>query len=197
MRTNAESSVAQLTAEIADGRRKPEELRPLVYSDLRRVAQKQLGQIAPGGNTLQPTALVHEAYLRLVGKDLTWHGAQHFFLVAARAIHDILVDHARQKAAKKRGGGRRRIDLDSLVISEGSGFEDILSLSEALIELEKRDARKHQIVMLRFFGGLSPRDCAATTGLSRRTVEREWRYARAWLHWRLSDPRGGDDGPRI
>src|SRR5262249_55880497 len=141
--------------------------------------------------------LVHEAYLRLVGKDLTWHGAQHFFLVAARAIHDILVDHARQKAAKKRGGGRRRIDLDSLITAEGCQFEDILSLSEALEELKERDLRKHQIVMLRFFGGLSPGDCAATTGLSRRTVEREWRYARAWLHWRLSEKKGDRNGPRI
>jgi len=163
-----------------------DELLPFVYDDLRRAARAQLAALAPG-QTLQPTALVHAAYLRLVDKTgAGWDGARHFFFAAARAMHDILVEHARAKACLKRGGRRGRLDLDRLTVAQESPADEMLALAEALGELQARDERQHRIVMLRFFAGCTAQEAADATALSLRSANREWAYARAWLHKRLS-----------
>ncbi|MCO6438368.1 MAG: sigma-70 family RNA polymerase sigma factor [Phycisphaerae bacterium] len=176
-------------------RQAADDLLPLVYDELRRLAQARLAKTPPG-QTLQPTALVHEAYLKLVGsEDPGWEGRAHFFGAAARAMRDILVDQARRKASVKRGGGRRRVDAAQATPSIEPPSDDLLSLDEALRRLEKEDSRKGEIVMLRYFAGLSRDETAAALGVSPRTVDREWRYSIAWLHMELSDnsPRR-DDG---
>jgi RNA polymerase sigma factor (TIGR02999 family) len=177
------------------GRLKAGELIPLVYQELRSAARRQLDRLNPA-NSFAPTSLVHEAYVRLTGKDLHWDGARHFYFAAARAMHDVLVERARAQASQKRGGGRHRLDLDKLTNAVQSPGPEILALSEALGALEQIDSRKHQIVMLRFFGGLTCPQCAAAINRSQRSVERDWRYARAWLRKRLTDDAshgGGDD----
>ena len=190
--------VSQVLDAVRLGQRPADDLFPLVYERLRRLARYRLGRL-PAGHTLQPTALVHEAYFRLVGKrDPGWQNVGHFFFAAARAMHDVLVDHARQKQSLKRGGGRRRLNLDELTVAHEAPCEELLALSQALEELASRDARKHQQVLLRFFAGCTTEQVAAALQLSPRTVERDWRYARAWLHARLSDqvtsPEGCGDG---
>jgi RNA polymerase sigma factor (TIGR02999 family) len=147
----------------------------------------RLAQLAPG-QTLGPTALVHEVYVRLAGKEQDFDGARHFFFAAARAMHDLVVERARQKASFKRGGDRKRLDLDKLVIAHESPPEEIVALAEALGELEQLDARKHRLVLLRFFAGCTNEQAANAMQLSSSTAAREWRYARAWLHQRLSSP---------
>jgi RNA polymerase sigma factor (TIGR02999 family) len=166
------------------------ELLPLVYDELRRLAQSRLRQTPPG-NTLQPTALVHEAYLKLLGSgagDQSWDGRAHFFGAAARAMRDILVDQARRKAAAKHGAGRRRVDLDGLELSGGDADPDdraqgILDLDAAIRRLETQDpgGRRAEIVMLRCFAGLSESETAAALSLTDRTIRREWRFIKAWL----------------
>ncbi len=161
---------------------------PLLYDELRALARSLLRR-RPPGQTLQPTALVHEAYLRLAGtEDPGWEGKGHFFAAAARAMRDILVDEARRKAAQKRGGDRERVELEGVAASIEPPEEDILALEEALGRLEKGDPRKGQLVTLRYFAGLSMGEAAAVLGVSLSTVEREWRYARAWLY---REVRGG------
>ncbi len=163
-----------------------ERLLPLVYDELRRLAKARLARTPPG-NTLQPTALVHEAYIKAVGEaDPGWDGRGHFFAAAARAMRNILVDQARRKAAVKHGGGGRReqLDSDDLAIESPTGG-DVLALDEALTRLEQDDARKAQVVMLRFFGGLSNEQIAQALGISLPTVERDWRFARSWLQQQL------------
>jgi RNA polymerase sigma factor (TIGR02999 family) len=167
--------------------RAAEELLPLVYEELRRLARARLAGLAPG-QTLQPTALVHEAFVRVQGKDVPWDGTRHFFFAAARAMHDVIVEEARKRASLKRGGGRLRLDLERLTIARDSPPEETAALADALEELAKTDARKHQLVMLRFFGGCTAQEAAAAMELSLSTVAREWRFARAWLHQRLSGP---------
>ncbi len=162
------------------------ELLPLVYAELRRLASAYLGR-SPPGQTLQPTALVHEAYLRLVGNiDPGWHGRGHFFGAAAQAMRQILVDRARAKASLKRGGGMRRVAPANLQAPLDAPAEDLLALDEVLTRLEQEDPRKHQIVMLRFFAGLTAEQTAEVTGASLRTVERDWQFARAWLRAELT-----------
>jgi RNA polymerase sigma factor (TIGR02999 family) len=175
-----------LQAAQAGDRQAAAELLPLVYDELRKLAAQKLGYQAPG-QTLQPTALVHEAYLRIAGdSNVTWEGRQHFFFAAARAMRDILVEQARRKAGPKRGGGRRRQELDDAcaVLEPPSG--DVLAIHEALGELEERDPLKAQIVLLRYFTGLTMDETAAILGLPERTLDRHWRYIRAWLMKRLS-----------
>ena len=159
-----------------------EELLPLVYDALRSLARARMARVPPG-NTLQATALVHEAYLRLVGgEDLGWNSRGHFFGAAANAMRQILVDQARRKAARKHGGGLERVDADEVEIRvEGPG-EDILALDEALTRLEAEDPRKARIVKLRHFAGLTREETAAALGLSIRTIDYEWRYIVARLH---------------
>lgn len=170
------------------------ELLPLVYAELRSLAQARLRRTPPG-QTLQATALVHEAYLRLVGSgDNAWQNRGHFFFAAARAIQDILVENARRKGAIKRGGDRQRVDLEKLRVADEAPDEELLALAEVLTQYEQEDAQGHRLVMLRFFAGLSEAEAADALGMSERTVRREWRYARARLHQLLesSPPEPGD-----
>jgi RNA polymerase sigma factor (TIGR02999 family) len=163
-------------------------LLPLVYDELRKLARSRMAHLPPG-QTLQPTALVHEAYLRLVGKeDLKVESRRQFFFVAARAMHDILVESARQKAGPRRGGGRRRAELkDDLATYETPG-DGVLAVHEVLPELEKEDPLKAQIVNLRFFVGMSVKETALALGMSERTLARHWRFIKAWLQSRLAGP---------
>lgn len=165
-----------------------ERLLPLVYDELRRLAEIQLrGERA--GHTLQPTALVHEAYMKLVpDTDPGWDGRGHFFAAATRAMRQILVDQARRKGAIKRGADRRRVDVDDFDIALEEPADDILALHEALDRLEEEDERKAQIVMLRQFAGLRREEIASALGISVRTVDREWHFSIARLHQLMSDP---------
>jgi RNA polymerase sigma factor (TIGR02999 family) len=160
-------------------------LLPLVYTELRRLARGRMGRLSPG-QTLQPTALVHEAYLRLVGKqEQGWKGRGHFFAAAAQALRDILVEQARRKAALKRGGDRQRLDVHEAELAIQPPEEDVLALEEALQRLEADDPRKGQIVNLRYFAGLTLEDTAEALEVSVTTVEREWRYVKTWLYTQL------------
>src|SRR3954471_21792617 len=162
------------------------ELLPLVYDELRKLAAYRLAHQTPG-QTLQPTALVHEAYLRIAGDgNVTWQGRQHFFFAAARAMRDILVEQARRKAGPQHGGGRRREELDEACAVLEPPSDDVLAVHEAVAELEARDPLKAQIVLLRYFTGLTMDETAAVLGLAERTLDRQWRYIRAWLMKRLS-----------
>jgi RNA polymerase sigma factor (TIGR02999 family) len=164
------------------------DLLPLVYDELRKLAKARMAQLPPG-QTLQPTALVHEAYLRLLGKqDLQLESQRHFFFVAARAMRDILVEQARSKAGPKRGGGRRRVELNEEVAVAGPPRDDVLALNEALTELEKEDPLKAQIVNLRYFAGMSVEETARVLGISERTLQRHWRFIKAWLKSRVGLP---------
>jgi RNA polymerase sigma factor (TIGR02999 family) len=177
---------AVLQAAQAGDRQAAADLLPLVYAELRELARARLARQAPG-QTLQPTALVHEAYVRIAGdRHVTWQGRQHFFFAAARSMRDILVEQARRKAGPKRGGGRRREELDEACAVLEPPSDDVLAVHEALAELEARDPLKAQIVLLRYFTGLTMDETAAVLGLAERTLDRHWRYLRAWLMKRLS-----------
>jgi RNA polymerase sigma factor (TIGR02999 family) len=177
---------AVLRAAQAGDRQAAAELLPLVYDELRKLAAQKLAYQTPG-QTLQPTALVHEAYLRIAGdSNVSWEGRQHFFFAAARAMRDILVEQARRKAGPKRGGDRRRQELDDACTVIEPPSDDVLAIHEALRELEERDPLKAQIVLLRYFTGLTMDETAAILGLAERTLDRHWRYIRAWLMKRLS-----------
>jgi RNA polymerase sigma factor (TIGR02999 family) len=160
-----------------------EQLLPLVYDELRKLAAQKLAQEKPG-QTLQATALVHEAYMRLVGGEQTqdWDGRRHFFAAAAEAMRRILIDRARHKQSRKAGGGRRRLDLDDIepALAEENG-DRLLALDEALRQLEVEDPRKAELVKLRFFAGLTAEQAAAVLGVSTSTAEKDWAYARSWL----------------
>ena len=140
----------------------------------------------PPGNTLQPTALVHEAYIRLVGReDPGWNSRGHFFAAAAQAMRQILVEQARRKQRHKHGGGLKRVDADEVDLPIESPSDDVLALDEALERLKKRDKRKADVVMLRYFAGLTNDETAKLLGISTRTTEREWRLARTLLYGQL------------
>ncbi|MCP3918737.1 MAG: sigma-70 family RNA polymerase sigma factor [bacterium] len=163
-----------------------EELLPIVYAELRRQAGRYMASLAPG-QTLQSTALVHEAYLELVGKeDPGWQNRAHFYGAAARAMREILIDQARRKASMKHGGHLHRIGCEGIaqLSSEGPTF-DVLAIDEALRDLERADPRAAELVMLRFFGGLSMPEAAEILGVSTATAFREWRFAKAWLQKEL------------
>ena len=162
-------------------------LLPLVYSELHRLAQARMARLPPG-QTLQPTALINEAYLRLMGKkDLHLESRKHFFFAAARAMRDILVERARAKAGPKRGGDRRRVDLTETIAIDEPPAQEILALHEALTELEQQDPLKSQIVQLRYFAGMNAAEAARVLGLSERTLHRHWRFIRAWMKNRLQE----------
>jgi RNA polymerase sigma factor (TIGR02999 family) len=166
-------------------------LLPLVYDELRKLAHARLARLPPG-QTLQPTALVHEAYLRLLGKaDVQLESRRHFFFAAARAMRDILVEQARGKAGPKRGGGRRRVALTEASATCGPLPEDVLAVNEALAELEKQDPLKAQIVNLRYFAGMNVEETAEVVGVSERELYRQWRFIKAWLRSRLEAPPDG------
>ena len=163
-----------------------EALVPLVYDELRRLAQLYLNREKPG-HTLSSTALVHEAYLRLVRQtDVTWQNRAHFFAVAARMMRRILVDHARKHAYAKRGGGALTISLDETIASAPERELDLVALDDALEALAKLDERQSRMVELRFFGGLSIEETSEVLGVSAPTVKREWASARAWLFREIS-----------
>jgi RNA polymerase sigma factor (TIGR02999 family) len=162
------------------------QLLPLVYDELRRLAAQKLEREKPG-QTLQATALVHEAYLRLVDTDKTqgWDSRGHFFAVAAEAMGRILVDAARSRSSRKRGGAWRRIDLNSVDLAQRASPEDLLELDDTLDKLARQDPVASQIVKLRFFAGLSIEQAAEMLGLSRTTAYERWAFARAWLYSEL------------
>jgi RNA polymerase sigma factor (TIGR02999 family) len=169
-------------------------LLPLVYDELRKLAATKLAAEKPG-QTLEPTALVHEAYLRLVdgSADPPWNSRGHFFAAAAEAMRRILIDRARQKKRPKHGGGRQRIELDD-VLDLSAPRHDVLALDDALTRLSQEEPAKAELVKLRFFAGLSLEEAADCLGISKATAKRHWAFARAWLFDALSD--SGDDGER-
>jgi RNA polymerase sigma-70 factor, ECF subfamily len=162
------------------------ELFPLVYDELRRLAATHLAR-ERSDHTLQPTALVHEAYVRLVGPgDVTWQNRAHFFGAAARAIRRILTDHARGKKRRKRGGEQARVPLDAVDVAMREPTEDLVDLDEALDRLAQLDPVKAKVVELRYFAGLSIQETAQALGVSVPTVSRHWEFARVWLHRELT-----------
>jgi len=169
------------------------ELLPLVYDELRRLARSRMADLPPG-NTLQPTALVHEVYMRLVGKDDPgWDGRGHFFAAAAEAMRQALVDQARRKKRLKRGGDKKRIACEDFEAPLACPVEDILAMDEAVERLEQDDPRKARIVALRFFAGLNREETAAAMDLSVPTIDREWRYIVARLHKELTTTESKDE----
>ncbi len=162
------------------------------YRELRAIAASMLAK-APPGQSLQPTALVHEAYLRLLGKHPSYENRRHFFFAAARAMHDIIVERARQRATLKRGQGRRRVAIDDLVMAVDADADVVLALDDALRKLELEDREGFQIVQLRFFGGLSMEETAEVLGMPLRSLERRWRFLRAVLHRELSSEIAADE----
>lgn len=165
----------------------------VVYAELRNLAKAWMNHTPPG-QTLQPTALVHETYVRLMGREPAgWESRAHFFFAASRAMRDILVENARSKARLKRGGGRRRVDLENLSMAIEVPDEDLLALDDVLQQFESQYPREHRIVMLRFFAGMTNEQTARVIDVPLRTVERDWRFARAWLRSNLqpedADPR--------
>lgn len=202
------SDVTHILSQIDSGDpHAADELLPLVYDELRKLAAAKLAQEKPG-QTLQATALVHEAYLRLVGKpgdsgqrtesnNLSpascppsppyWNSRGHFFAAAAEAMRRIIVDRARARRTLKRGGQGARLDLEELSLADDERSEELLALDEALSLLEKHDAQAACLVKLRFFAGLGHQDAAAALGISRRAADRLWAVARAWLYQQVSD----------
>ena len=174
-----------LQAVQAGDRGAAERLLALVYDHLYAMAKAHMARLPPG-QTLEPTALVHEAYIRLFGKN---HGhlvnRRHFFFAAARAMRDILIEQARSKAGPKRGGDRKRVSLTDALAAEDRAAEDVLAVTEALAELEKEDPQKAQIVHLRYYAGMNVKETASVLGISERTLHRQWRFIKAWLERRL------------
>jgi RNA polymerase sigma factor (TIGR02999 family) len=164
------------------------DLLPLVYDELRRLASQWLAREAPG-QTLQPTALVHEAFVRLTGTSgqPTWDSRRHFFAAAAEAMRRLLVENARRKKRGKHGGGRRRVSLEAAESMAQAPSEDLLALDEALTRLTAHDPVKAEVVKLRFFAGLTMPEVAQSLDISLTTAERYWTYARTWLYADLAD----------
>jgi RNA polymerase sigma factor (TIGR02999 family) len=168
-----------------------EQLLPLVYDELRRLAAQKLAQ-EKSGQTLQATALVHEAYVRLVGSGETavggeqrWDSRGHFFAAAAEAMRRILIDRARKKRSTKRGGGRKRLDIDAVDLATQATPDQLLALDDALAELGREDPAAARLVEMRYFAGLTVEEAGKALGVSTATAYRHWKYARAWLHAEL------------
>jgi RNA polymerase sigma factor (TIGR02999 family) len=160
------------------------ELVPRVYQELHRIAKRQMRREAQG-HTLQPTALVNEAYLKLIDQSTGWQNRTHFFAVAAQVMRRLLVDHARSRRAEKRGGGMVHVDVDHHAIGVDAEMDRVLTIDEALTRLATFDSRQSRIVELRFFGGLKDEEIAEVLGISLRTVRRDWQMAKAWLYGEL------------
>jgi len=178
----SEKEVTRLLVAWSDGDQAAlEQLTPLVYSELRRLARRHLGRERKG-HTLQTTALVHEAYIRLIDqKEVRWQNRAHFFAIAAQMMRRILVDYARARNNAKRGGGAQMVSLDEALEVSDDRAADVIALDEALVALAALDQRKIRIIELRFFGGLSIEETAEVLGVSPGTVMREWTFAKAWL----------------
>jgi RNA polymerase sigma factor (TIGR02999 family) len=193
MTTVSPQEITRLLADWGRGDREAlEKLAPLVHAELRRIARRQMSGERPG-HTLQATALVNEAYLRLAGSEgFEWHDRAHFFAVCAQVMRHILIDHARAHARDKRGGGALHVSLDEAAVLAGGRASDFLALDEALRALEAVDPQKGRIVELRYFTGLSIEETAEVLKISPTTVRREWRRAKAWLYRTISEG-GGDE----
>ncbi len=187
MSTDGDPTITQLLTNVGRGDAKAaEDLLPVVYEELRRLAKTLIAKERPG-QTLQPTALVHDAYLRLVGdQDPGWNNRGHFFAAAAQAMRRILVDQARRKSRIRHGGQHQRVEPDVLDFAIEAPNDDILAIEKALITLEAQDPRKGQIVNMRYFARMSTEETAEALGISVSTVEREWRFCRRWLYAELS-----------
>jgi len=182
------SDVTQILNAIQRGDLKAaDELLPIVYDELRRLAAQKLSREAPG-QTLQATALVHEAYIRLVGsQEPGWENRGHFFAAAAEAMRRILVDRARRKRSIRHGGGRERLDLDDVEPAIDGPSEELIALDEALTKLAEQDKLKADLVKLRYFAGLTLPEAARVIGVSVAAAERYWAYARGWLRLEITD----------
>lgn len=189
----ADPRVTQILADFAGGDRgASERLLPLVYEELRRLAKEKMAREA-SEHMLQPTALVHEAYLRLVDQrsPQQWDSRGHFYAAAAEAMRRILIEAARRKAGLKHGGGRRRVPmLENVAAAESVSLYSVLALNEALERLKREDPDSFQLVMLRYFGGLTIEEAAAAMAISERTANRHWSFARAWLKREMGDENG-------
>jgi RNA polymerase sigma factor (TIGR02999 family) len=161
-------------------------LMPLVYDQLRRIAHRYV-QRERNGHTLQTSALVNEAYLRLADQKVVWQNRAHFFAVTARVMRHILIDHARRRRSAKHGGDARQVSIDEAAAMSLERAAELIALEEALDELAQLDQRKSQVVVLRYFGGLSLEETAETLNVSLMTVRRDWRAAKAWLYRRLKE----------
>lgn len=183
------SDVTRILTAIEQGDAKAaDELLPVVYEELRRLAARKMSQ-EPPGQTLQATALVHEAYIRLVGLEARdWKGSTHFFAAAAEAMRRILIDNARRKKSLKRGGDRRQIDIDRLALlgDDNAPSDDLLALDEALEKLSRENKIEADLVKLRYFAGLTGEQAAEVLGISRSTADEHWAYARAWLRLEIT-----------
>ncbi len=182
------SDVTHILSQIEQGdSQAAEKLLPLVYNELRRLAAQRLAQEKPG-QTLQTTALVHEAYLRLVdgAQERSWDNRGHFFAAAGEAMRRILVEQARRKARWKRGGNRQRVELDEIEITAPGVSDDILALDDALTKLSQTHPEHVELIKLRYFAGLTGDEAAQTLGISPATADRYWTYARAWLFRELA-----------
>jgi RNA polymerase sigma factor (TIGR02999 family) len=176
------SDVTQVLQAMSQGdAQASEQLLPLVYEELRRVAVARMAQEA-AGQTLQPTALVHEAWLRLVGDgDRTWQNRAHFFGAAAEAMRRILIENARRRSRLKRGGDLARVDIADVDVAAATPDDKVLLINEALQAMEQDDPEKARVVVMKFFGGLTNQEVAESLGVTERTVERHWAFAKAWL----------------
>ena len=187
------SEITRILTALQTGNSKgpAEELLPLVYDELRKLAAHKMANEA-AGHTLQPTALVHEAWLRLAGQDANAQFANrgHFFAAAAEAMRRILIDSARLKQAQKRGAGLQRVDLEDVDVAAKADGTTLLRMDEALEKLAREDLPAAELVKLRFFGGLTTEQAAAALGISVRTAKRYWAFARAWLYDELQVPSG-------
>ena len=181
------SEVTRILNAIEQGdARAADKLLPLVYEELRRLAARKMSQ-EPPGQTLQATALVHEAYIRLVGSEArNWNSRTHFFCAAAEAMRRILIDNARRKQRLKRGGGQQKIGLEDAEIAIEAPSEDLIALDEALAKLARADKVKADLVKLRYFAGLTLEQAAGILELSQTTAKRHWTYARAWLYRQIT-----------
>ena len=186
MSAPTQHEVTRLLQEWRSGDRTAlDRLTPLIYDELRRLAHRYMSRANPG-HTLQTTALVHEAYLRLVDQqDVEWQGRAHFFAVSARAMRHIIVDYARQKQSARRGGAAPRVTLDEGAVASGGRAAEVVALDEALQGLAEIHPRRCRVVELRYFGGLNNREASAVLGVSEATIERDWRFARAWRYREL------------
>jgi RNA polymerase sigma factor (TIGR02999 family) len=191
--TPSPQEVTQLLAAWRNGQPEAlDQLMPLVYDELRRLARHYMAREGPG-HTLQTTALVNEAYLRLAGQQpVDWQNRAHFFAVAAQVMRHLLVDHARARQYQKRGGGAQRVELEEAMVIAPEQDVELLALDEALSRLAALDLRKSRLVELRYFGGLSAAETAEVLGLSEITVKREWLKAKAWLYRELSQEHRDD-----
>jgi RNA polymerase sigma factor (TIGR02999 family) len=189
------TEVTYILSSIKDGKdgdpSAADQLLPLVYDELRRLAARKLAREKPG-QTLQATALVHEAYTRLVGSDETesygerrWDSRRHFFVAAAEAMRRILIDRAREKRSAKRGGGRHRFDIDAIDVATRATPDQLLAIDDALAKLACEDQAAARLVELRYFAGLTVEEAGKALGISTATAYRHWKYARVWLHTEL------------